>query len=90
MSAIVIIELGVRPRSGCTLWHADDDSTWTVARNDDPDDSVTLTPRMVAGALDGLRYSGVQMCGLGRLWDFSGDAHGVAFRAVVAEDEPVS
>jgi hypothetical protein len=85
MSAIVIMELGVRPRSGCTLWHADDDSTWTVARNDDPDDSVTLTPRMVADALDGLRYSGVGTHGLGRLWDFSGDARAIAFRAAMAD-----
>lgn len=90
MSAIVIMELGVRPMEGCTLWHADDDNTWTVVRNDNPDDRIVLTMGMVAAALDSLRHVGLRTYDLGRLWMFSGPARALEFRAVVSEGDPAS
>lgn len=89
MSAIVLMELGVVPLPGCTLWHADDDSTWTVVWGHGPDERLVLTREMVAEALEAL-CGGRRVHGYGGWWVFSEGVHALAFRAVVTEEDSAS
>lgn len=88
MSAIVLMELGVHPLRGCTLWHAEDDSAWTVAWGTGPDERLVLTREMVAEVLETMLYGGRRIHGYGAWWVFSEDVHALEFRAVVTEGEP--